>query len=101
MSDIGIVAIVVVAAGVCLLLVHHWRRKPVALAFDDEREEKLTRRAATILHCSLADALPSIHHELRISPKQSDETILKRAAYHYRQALPEKTCSVYPDAAKG
>ena len=98
MANFGIVAIVVAAIGICRVLL---RRKPVALAFHDEREERLTRRLAGEVHGSLADVLPSVREELRLGPSQSDETILKRAAYHYRQNLPEKTCSVYRDAAKG
>lgn len=98
MIEFGIVAIVVAVAGLCL---RQLRRRPVAVTFHDEREEKLAHRLARSLHCSLADAVPSIRQELHLAPSQSDETILKRAAYHYRQALPEKTCSVYRDAAKG
>ena len=95
-------AVAVAAVGLCLRLLRLLRRQPGAgVAFYDEREENLTRRLAGVLRCSLAEALPSIREEIRIAPTQSDETILKRAAYHYRQALPEKTCSIYRDAAKG
>ncbi|MBI1916644.1 MAG: hypothetical protein HYS12_18205 [Planctomycetes bacterium] len=36
-----------------------------------------------------------------LAPQQSDETLLKRAAYHYRQDLPETFGQVYRDAAPG
>ena len=100
MNELGIAAIVIAAAGLGLVLLR--RKKPaVGPAFTDEREEKLTRRLAGTLRCTLAAALPSVREELRIAPHQTDETILKRAEYHYRQALPEKSCSIYRDAAKG
>ena len=33
--------------------------------------------------------------------RETDETLLKRAVYHYRQNLPEKTCSIYRDRTRG
>ncbi len=71
-----------------------------AVAFADEREESLTRQLASRIGCSLSDALPAMRHEIKHGPTQSDETLLKRAEYHYRQNLPEKTsCHVYRDRA--
>ncbi len=71
-----------------------------AVTFANEREEKLTRKLASRVGCSLADALPAMRHEIKQDPNQPDETLLKRAEYHYRQNLPEKTsCQVYRDRA--
>ena len=98
MPIIIIIATAVAVVGLCLFLL---RRQPIVVTYTDEREERLTRRLASQLHSSLADALPSVREELRIAPDQPDETILKRAAYHYRLNVPEKACSVYRDSAKG
>jgi hypothetical protein len=91
-------------AGVLLVAVLVvWSRRPgsVAVAFADEREERLTRRLAAIVGCDLAHALPAVRREIGIAPDQSDETLLKRAVYHYRQDLPERTCSVYRGRTRG
>src|SRR5438093_13399399 len=85
------------AAGFYLLTLG--RPKPVA--YLNAREEQLTRAMAQIVGCSLAQALPSVRKELEIAPNQSDETLVKRAAYHYRQELPAQACAVYKDKAPG
>ncbi len=85
----------VLAAGLALVS----RRKVAAVAFADEREERLTRQLADMVRCPLADALPAVRREIAIAPGQPDETLLKRAAYHYRQELPDRPCSVYRDRA--
>ncbi len=73
-----------------------------AVTFANEREETLTRKLASRVRCSLADALPAVREEIKHGPNQPDETLLKRAEYHYRQNLPEKTsCQVYRDRAPG
>jgi len=82
-------------------LLYFWTRREEPLVFADQREEGLTRRLAKMVGCSLARALPLIRREIDIAPTQSDDTLLKRAAYHYRQELPEKTCQVYRDSAPG
>ncbi len=72
-----------------------------AIEFADAREEQLTRRLAARVRCALADALPAVRNEIRHGPNQTDETLLKRAEYHYRQNLPEPTpCRVYRDGAR-
>ncbi len=73
--------------------------KPVRYA--NPREERLTRKLARVVGCSIEQALPAVQREVKIAPNQSDETLLKRAAYHYRQELPERSCPVYRDKAKG
>ena len=42
-----------------------------------------------------------IREDLRIAPNQTDGTIVKRAAYHFRRNLPEGSCSVYRDPKPG
>src|SRR5438105_4564691 len=82
------------AAG--LYLLGRWS-KP--LCYANSREERLTRKLARVVGCSLEQALPAIQREVNIAPNQSDETLVKRAAYHYRQELPERFCPVYRDQA--
>src|SRR5438132_6644661 len=86
----------VAAAGLYLLT-----RSSKPLVFANPREERLTREVARIVACSLAQALPAVRRELDIAPSQPDETLAKRAAYHYRQELPATTCAVYRDKTRG
>jgi len=89
-----------VVAGAALYLVFGLGGE--AVAFADEREERLTRKLAGQLGCSLAAALDAVRRELDIAPAQPDETILKRATYHYRQNLPDGApCRVYRDRTRG
>ena len=53
------------------------------------------------LHAAVAGVLSAVRRELELAPTQSDDTLVKRAAYHYRQELPERTCQVYRDRAPG
>ena len=77
------------------------RRSPPAPMFADEREERLTRQVARAVGCPPEAALPAVRREVEMSPNQSDDTLAKRAAYHYRQDLPETTCRTYRDRARG
>src|SRR4051812_18865758 len=81
-----------------LYLLSRWSN-PVR--FANPREEGLTRKLARVVGCSLEQALPAVQREVNIAPNQSDETLIKRAAYHYRQELPERFCPVYRDEAPG
>jgi hypothetical protein len=72
-----------------------------AVFFANPREERLTRKVARTVGCTLAQALPAVRQEVDIAPHQSDETLVKRAAYHYRQELPERQGYVYRDQAPG
>ncbi|MCI0705711.1 MAG: hypothetical protein L0241_32015 [Planctomycetia bacterium] len=77
-------------------------RQKVEMSFENEREERLARKLAAMVGCAVAEALPAVRRELELNPKHPDETLLKWAAYHYRQSLPEGTsCSVYRDRAPG
>jgi hypothetical protein len=67
----------------------------------DEREERLAGRLARAVGCTPAQARPAVRREIGLGPTQPDETLLKRAAYHYRQDLPERACGVYRDRAAG
>jgi hypothetical protein len=89
-------AMIAVVAGFVLL-----GRRERPMVFASPREEQLTRRLARIVGCPLADALPAVQRELDLAPGQSDDTLIKRAEYHYRQDLPEKSCSVYRDRVRG
>jgi hypothetical protein len=96
--ELALVAFVAVCAALGVLI--GFGRRGPALAFADEREEQLTRRLASQLGCPLTTALAAVRKELGIAPTASDETILKRAAYHYCQNLPEPGgCGVYRDRA--
>jgi hypothetical protein len=100
MSDVWLPLILTtgaLAAGGLYLL----SRRPRSVVFADQREERLTRQLARVLGCSLEDALPAVRKEIDLAPHQSDETLVKRAAYHYRQELPEKACPVYRDSSPG
>lgn len=100
-EDLVLAALGVAGLVVTGLVLFARREAAPAVAFADEREERLTRRLAETLRCGLAQALPLVREELRLGPGQSDETLLKRAAYHYRRNLPEKACHVYRDRAPG
>jgi hypothetical protein len=91
-----IAVIAAIAAGSYLVT-----RRPKPLVYLSPREQRLTGAMARVVGCSLAQALPAVRRELEIAPNQSDETLVKRAAYHYRQELPAATCQVYRDRAAG
>ena len=74
---------------------------PRSVEFQSPQEERLTRKLAQVVGCGVAQALPAVRREIGFAPHQSDETLVKRAAYHYRQELPEKACPVFRDAAPG
>src|SRR5205823_5871873 len=94
--SLTITAAAFAAAGLYLLT-----RRPRPVVYANPREERLTRKLAQVVGCSLAQALPAVRREVDLAPKQSDETLLKRAAYHYRQELPETSGQVYRDKAPG
>jgi hypothetical protein len=77
------------------------RPEPHTPGAADGREERLARRLALLVGCSSAQALPAVRREIEFAPGQTDETLLKRAAYHYRRDLPERSCPVYRDRAPG
>lgn len=96
---VTLAAAALAAVGVYVLTPRRQRPRPVE--FADPREERLTRRLAGTVGCTLERALPAVRREIDISPNQTDEVLLKRAAYHYRQEQPEAPCTVYPDTARG
>jgi len=87
-----------VIAAACLYLL---TRRPTPIVFANSREERLTRKLARLVGCSPAQALRAVRREVEFAPSQSDETILKRAAYHYRQELPEPSGPIYRDPVPG
>lgn len=65
------------------------------------REGELAARLARTVGCTPLEALPAVRQELDLSPSQADDVILKRAAYHYRMNLPERSPAAYRDRVKG
>jgi hypothetical protein len=101
---IGGGVLVGVAIGLCAYRALGRRAEDGAgdIDFADEREERLTRRLAGQVRCDLPAALPFVRRELELGPSQPDDTIIKRAAYHYTRSLPEPgPCRVYRDRAPG
>ena len=97
---IAVGMVVGVVAGLALSL--GFRRREEAVAFANAREERLARTLAGRLRCPLGPALDVVRRELEIAPTQTDDTILKRAEYHYRRNLPEPgSCRAYRDRAPG
>jgi len=95
------VLLLIAAVGVVLFgLYLRPRREPEAPTFTDEREERLARAVARTVGCAPEEALAAVRREIEYAPHQPDETLVKRAAYHYRQELPERTCT-YQDRARG
>jgi hypothetical protein len=86
----------ILAAGLYLLT-----RSPKPVVYANPREERLTHMVARVVGCSLAQGLPAVRREVQIAPSQSDETLVKRAAYHYSQELSETPCQVYRDPKPG
>ena len=95
------VAAGVLAAGVVGVLA--WRRRGKSTVEPEmtEREAHLAKHVANRVRCTVYAALPAVRHELGLDPNKDDETIVKRASYHYQMALPEKACGVYKDSGKG
>ena len=91
--------VVATAAGVYLFTRRRPTRPPAE--FASEREERLAHKVAGAVGCSPGAALPSVRQELDLAPGQSDEVLTKRAVYHYRQSIPERTCSTYRDRTRG
>lgn len=77
------------------------RRTNSAMPVPDTREHRLSQQLARVLNCRVRDVLASVRYELNHSPQAADETILKRARYHYQQNLPERTCNVWQDRKAG
>jgi hypothetical protein len=94
----GIVAAVLLALGLSRLI---GRRREELVSFANDREEQLTLRLATMLRCSPVQALPWLRKELEFASDQTDENLLKRAAYHFRRDQPETTCSMWRDRSPG
>jgi len=105
MSDLWIAVGVGAVAALGLVLVARARRAngpgPACDLVPDGRDGQLAVRMARTVGCTPAEALPAVRHELDLSPGQTDDVILKRAAYHYRNALPERPRVCYRDRARG
>jgi hypothetical protein len=97
------IPLAILAAGAVVLGLYLLSRpsKSMPMIYENPREERLSRGLARVVGCTPAQALPAVRRELELAPSQSDETLLKRAAYHYRQDLPEAPCQVYQDPVRG
>jgi hypothetical protein len=93
--------LLIAAAAVAAAALYLATRRPRPPAFADAREERLARRLARQVGCRVDDVLPAVRREVNLAPGQSDETLLKRATYHYQRGLPEGPCPVYRDRAPG
>lgn len=99
--EIEWIAVAVAVLVILVLCRISFARRPAAIDFHDDREERLTRRLAQAVGCSLADAQAAVRREVQIAPDQLDETIIKRARYHYQRSVPERPCGVFRDRAPG
>ena len=93
------VAAAVVVGGLVLGLCMK-RNGPARPNFANEREEQLTKRVAAKANSSLAAALVSVRQELLFSPQQTNDVLVKRAVYHYRQANPPEHRVTYCDPVR-
>ena len=66
-----------------------------------EREERLARRLMKMVGCTLLQGIRAIRREIGHSPDQADETLLGRAAYHYRRELPDKEYPPFRGQSRG
>jgi len=95
------VAAGVLTAGVVGVWAWRGRGKSAVEPEMTGRESHLAKHVANRVRCTVYEALPAVRHELALAPDKDDETLVKRAAYHYQMALPEKACGVYKDSGKG
>ncbi len=104
MPELWIIAGVVIVVGVGLAIRLNRARPagPTECAFVPEgREGELAVQLARTVGCTPLLALDAVRHELDLAPAQTDEVILKRAAYHYRTNLPEREPPKYRDKVRG
>ena len=103
MPELLIAAVFVGIVGIGLVLrVRRIREPEPTCEFVPEgREGELAVRLGKMVGCPPPRALPAVRQELDLAPGQTDDVILKRAAYHYRSALPERERPAYRDAVKG
>ena len=101
MSVIWVSAAAGAVGAIVATLLLRKRKQPQPVEFVDPREERLAKRVANTVGCSLSAALPAVRQEMEYSPGQSDDTLVKRAVYHYQQNVPERTCSTWRDASPG
>jgi hypothetical protein len=105
MADPWIITIVATCAVLALLLVVRTMRSTSGDSgcslLPEGREGELAVRLAKIVGCVPIQALAAVRQELNLAPSQSDDVILKRAAYHYRNAVPERRGAIYRDKVRG
>lgn len=77
------------------------KARPQPPLFESEREEQLARRVAARAKAGVSAVLPAIRHEIALAPNQTDDTLVKRALYHYQMSRPERDCGGYRDTVRG
>jgi hypothetical protein len=105
MADPWIITIVAAFAVLALVLVvrtlRSTRSNSACSLLPEGREGELAVRLAKMVGCVPMQALAAVRQELDLAPSQSDDVILKRAAYHYRNAIPERRGAIYRDKVRG
>jgi hypothetical protein len=89
MPDVSILAGGLALGAFLGLCLHFTFGRRESVAFASVREQRITKRMARQVGCSLGEAVDYVRRELELAPSLPDETVLKRAAYHYTRDLPE------------
>src|SRR4051794_31616480 len=98
---IAVAATIVLGLGLALRFMRAKEDGSACSLLPEGREGDLAVRLAGMVGCVPMQALAAVRHELDLAPSQNDEVILKRAAYHYCNALPERRGAIYRDKVRG
>ena len=98
---VGVAMAAIVGLGLAVRALRPRETQSACELLPEGREGELATRLARTVGCTPLEALPAVRHELDLSPGQADDVILKRAAYHYRMNLPERSPAAYRDRVKG
>ena len=98
---VGVAAVVIAGLGLAVRARRPRPTEPTCELLPEGREGELAARLARTVGCTPMEALPAVRHELDLAPGQTDDVLLKRAAYHYRMNLPERSPAAYRDKVRG
>lgn len=98
---VAIAAVVVLGLGLARRTMRSNEDGSTCSLIPEGREGELAVRLAGMVGCAPRQALPAVRQELDLAPSLSDDVLLKRAAYHYRNALPERRGAIYRDKVRG
>ena len=98
---VGVAAAVAVGLGLAVRALRPRATESACELLPEGREGELAARLAGTVGCTPFEALPAVRHELDLAPGQTDDVLLKRAAYHYRMNLPERPPAAYRDRVRG